>query len=33
MERVRKAHGAGKVESIKICEKCTFKDTYSWIDE
>jgi MoaA/NifB/PqqE/SkfB family radical SAM enzyme len=32
MKKVRSAHGAGEIDSVKICEKCTFKDTYNWED-
>ena len=27
---VRERHVRGKLESIPICKKCTFKDTYAW---
>jgi len=33
MERVRRAHGNDKLESINICKKCSFKDTYNWQDK
>ena len=27
---VRELHVRGKLESIPVCNKCTFKDTYAW---
>jgi MoaA/NifB/PqqE/SkfB family radical SAM enzyme len=33
MEQVRRAHGEGSVESVDVCKKCSFKDTYNWRDE
>jgi len=33
IESVRRAHGKNKVNSVKICEKCSFKDTYNWVGE
>ena len=33
MMRVRRAHGKGNLESINICKKCSFKDTYNWQDK
>jgi MoaA/NifB/PqqE/SkfB family radical SAM enzyme len=33
VEQVRRAHGNDDVEGVDICKKCTFKDTYHWVDE
>lgn len=30
IKSVRKLHASGKVDSINICENCSFKDTYEW---
>ncbi len=30
LNKVRKIHKEKKLEKLKICEKCTFKETYSW---
>ena len=30
INNVRKAHVEGKVESINVCKKCPFKETYKW---
>jgi hypothetical protein len=32
VEKVRCAHGTGNVEEVNICKKCTFKDTYNWVE-
>ena len=30
INKVRKKHVEGKIEDVKICKNCTFKDTYKW---
>ena len=30
IEEIRDKHMANKVDKVKICEKCPFKETYSW---
>tara|TARA_B100001248_G_C27394286_1_gene464413 strand:+ start:1099 stop:2427 length:1329 start_codon:yes stop_codon:yes gene_type:complete len=31
LQKVREKHLIKKVNDVKVCEKCTFKDTYEWI--
>ena len=30
LNAIRELHVKGKVNSVDICRKCTFKETYSW---
>ena len=30
LKKVRDKHLNEKVNDVKVCEKCTFKDTYEW---
>ena len=30
LNKVRNFHKTNKVNDVKICEKCSFKDTYNW---
>ncbi len=32
INKVREKHQNGKVDDVKICEGCTFKDTYHWVE-
>lgn len=31
LQKVREKHLNKKINDVKVCEKCTFKDTYEWI--
>ena len=31
LEKVRKKHLNEKINDVKVCENCTFKDTYEWV--
>ncbi len=33
LKKIHKLHSCGKINNVKICKGCTFKDTYNWKGE
>ena len=31
IDDVRKQHACGRVEDVKLCTRCPFKETYDWV--
>ena len=31
IDDVRQQHACGRVEDVKICTRCPFKETYDWV--